>query len=577
MKRMSRALALVLALIMLTSLCACGRQPTTSIIYEDEIIYESNAPRDNSDGSTSDGNTSGDTGTNGNNSGSTGGKTEVINNCYTSGTKIAKDKITFKVLARDYTGGQCNFANSDFAKYVEKNLNIKLEWTTCVQSEVSTKLTLAYASSTNPYDLYMGVAPSGHTAYIQQGKLTKLNSYIDKYGTNIKKVFKEYPEAEYICTAEDNGIYMLPFVNDRQNFCDLLYVNKTWLKAAGKSIPQTTDELRDVLAAFKKKYPSKTPLVCTSDAGQDVGPSVFGMFGISTYHNWLYIDDSNKVQFAPIANEYRDGLRYFNGLFSAGLLSFASGESDVKALTDADKVGMVLCDSPDMAFSADKFNANWTMVPVLNANKGGTWSNVKYENTWAEWFIVTKSCKYPEAAVRLCDWLYSTEGTLIASYGSEGNYWTRSGNKVTLHNDKIPSGKTAREYGYTLTPGYCLPKCVGGDYNKLEIVNAKSTPESIMSSSIDTLKANLIEPKAQQKYYFPHLTYLQSESAKLAELGDYNQYVYDMRKQFITGTKSVDSDWDSYVNTVKSSYKMDTRLSVVNTAYKRFCAWEKSR
>ena len=73
------------------------------------------------------------------------------------------------------------------------------------------------------------------------------------------------------------------------------------------------------------------------------------------------------------------------------------------------------------------------------------------------------------------------------------------------------------------------------------------------------------------------MTYLQSESAKLAELGDYNQYVYDMRKQFITGTKSVDSDWDSYVNTVKSSYKMDTRLSVVNTAYKRFCAWEKSR
>ena len=325
MKRMSRALALVLALIMLTSLCACGRQPTTSIIYEDEIIYESNAPRDNSDGSTSDGNSSGGNGTGGNNSGSTGGKTEVINNCYTSGTKIAKDKITFKVLARDYTGGQCNFANSDFTKYVEKNLNIKLEWTTCVQSEVSTKLTLAYASSTNPYDLYMGVAPSGHTAYIQQGKLTKLNSYIDKYGTNIKKVFKEYPEAEYICTAEDNGIYMLPFVNDRQNFCDLLYVNKTWLKAAGKSIPQTTDELRDVLAAFKKKYPSKTPLVCTSDAGQDVGPSVFGMFGISTYHNWLYIDDSNKVQFAPIANEYRDGLRYFNGLFSAGLLSFASG------------------------------------------------------------------------------------------------------------------------------------------------------------------------------------------------------------------------------------------------------------
>lgn len=580
---MKRIIAFMLCFCMLFGLAACKNndEEEISIITEYEYVTGdgNKTDADKNDGASEDGKVDSDKGTSDGSGKTEGDKTKVTvkNNCYSSGTKIAKDKITLKVLVRDYSGGITNYNNCALTKYIENNFNIKLQFTTCTQSEVSTKMTLAYASGTNPYDIYMGMAPAGsfHNSYIKQGKVTKLDSYIDTYGTNIKKLFNEIPEAQYLCTAEDGGIYMLPMVNDRDNYSDLIYINKQWLSAVGKKLPTTTAEFKAVLEAFKKKYPSKTAFVATSDAGQDVGPSAFGAFGISTYHNWFYIDQSkDEIKYTCIADEYRDGLRYYNSLYSAGLLKFATDEDAVLKMTNSDSVGAVLCDSPTDAFDAAKFNSNWTMVPVLNAKEGGTWANVKYENTWAEWFVVTKSCKYPECAVRLADWFYSKEGTISTQLGPKGTFWDYdSKGNIKIDNTKIPKGKTSSEYVYSLTPSYCLPRYMGSEYYALEKINADDTAATKMSNTLEQLKKTLIAPNAKQKYYYPHLTYIESDNKQLEGIGNYNQYAYQMRIQFITGTKSIDSDWDSYVATINSTYKMGVTTKVENTVYKRYKAW----
>lgn len=583
---MKKIIALSLCLCMLCSFTACKKtndDDSVSVITQYEYITQSS----NSDGSSnSDANSDsqGNSQVTGTGSGvsnsqtsSSGGKVTVKNNCYSSGEKIAKDKITLKVLARDYSGGITNYNNCALTKYIEEKMNIKLQFTTCTQNEVSTKITLAYASGTNPYDIYMGMAPAGslHNSYIKQGKLTKLDALIKEYGPNIQNVFKSYPESQYLCTAEDGNIYMLPMVNDSQNYCDLIYINKKWLSAVGKSVPTTTDEFKSVLEAFKNKYAGKTPFVVTSDAGEDVGPSAFGPFGISTYHNWMYIDQAkDEIKYTCTSDAYRTGLRYYNSLYSAGLMKFAVNEEAVRKLTDADTVGAVLCDSYAKAFDANVFNSNWTLVPVLNAKSGGTWANVKYENTWAEWFLVTNSCKYPECAVRLADWFYSEEGTLCTQYGPKGTYWSYDKDgSIKFDTSKIPNGKTTSEYLYSLTPSYCLPRMMGESYYNLKRVNTSSTPSSIMGDTINQLKNAMIKPNAQQKYYFPHLAFTDADNKQTKDLGDYTNYAYQFRKNFITGTKSIDSDWDSYVATMNSTYKMNTVVQVNNTAYKRYKAW----
>jgi putative aldouronate transport system substrate-binding protein len=310
----------------------------------------------------------------------------------------------------------------------------------------------------------MGMAPAGslHNSYIKQGKLTKLDTLIKEYGPNIQKVFSSYPESQYLCTADDGNIYMLPMVNDAQNYCDYIFINKSWLSAVGKSVPTTTDDFKAVLDAFKSKYAGKTPFVVTSDAGEDVGPAAFGPFGISTYHNWMYIDQAtDEIKYTCTSEAYRNGLRYYNSLYSAGLMKFAVNEEAVRKMTDADTVGAVLCNDYSKAFDANTFNSNWTMVPVLNTQSGGTWAN----------------------------------------------------------------------------------------------------------------EDAMLKPNAQQKYYYPHLAYTESDTKNIKDLGDYGNYAYQLRKNFITGTKSIDSDWDSYVATMNSTYKMNTVVQVNNTAYKRYKAW----
>ena len=579
---MKRIIATVLCFAVVFGLAACSKPQGdgSSVIYEYEYVNGSNS------GNSSDGDNVSESGNSGQSSGSsktesgkgeTGKNVTVTNNCYSSGTKIAKDKITLKVLVRDYSGGITDYNNCALTKYIEKELNIKLQFTTCSQSEVSTKMTLAYSSGKNPYDIYMGMAPAGnlHNSYIKQGKVTKLDSLINTYGTNIKKLFSEYPEAQYLCTAEDGGIYMLPMVDDRENYCDLIYINKKWLSAVGKTLPTTTDEFKAVLEAFKAKYPGKTPFAANSDAGEDVGPSAFGPFGISTYHNWMYIDQSkDEIKYACTSDAYRNGLRYYNSLFSAGLLKLVVNKGALLKLTDSDSVGAILTDSTAKSFSAEKFNSDWTMVPVLNAKSGGTWSNVKFENTWAEWFVVTNACKYPECAVRLADWFYSEEGTISTQYGPKGTYWNYSGdNSIKFNTSKIPSGKTATEYISTLTPSYCLPRYLGTDYYALNKTASSTTAEQKMSKTIDELKKTLIKPNAQQKHYFPHLSFTADENKQTSDVGDYGYYSYQMRKQFITGTKSIDSDWDAYVSTINGTYKMNTVVKVQNSAYKRYKAW----
>lgn len=573
---MKKIMALVLCCVMAFGFTACKKATDdgSSVIYITE--YQKNSKNQSgSDGNTdSDDSGNGESGGKGSSGNSQSGKVTVTNNCYSSGTKIAKNKITLKVLARDYSGGITNYNNCALTKYIEKEMNIKLEFTTCSASEVSTKMTLAYSSGKNPYDLYMGMAPASHDSYIKQGKVTKLDSLINTYGTNIKKMFSKYPEAKYLCTAQDGGIYMLPMVDDRDNFSDLIYINKKWLSAVGKSLPTTTDEFKSVLEAFKSKYSGKTPFAATSNAGEDVGPSAFGPFGISTYHNWMYVDQSkNEIKYTCTADAYRNGLRYYNSLYSSGLLKFAVNSEALHKLTDSDSVGAVLTDSYEKVFSADKFNSDWTMVPVLNAKSGGTWANTKLENVWAEWFVVTNACKYPECAVRLADWFYSTEGTLSSQNGPKGTYWDYSGNTVKFYSSKVPKGKSASEYVSTLTPSYCLPRFKGSEYYALKTENDTTTAASKMHSTVSNLSKTLIKPNATQKYYFPKIVTTTDESKQIEDIGNYNQYAYDMRIQFITGTKSIDSDWDAYVSTINGTYKMNTVLKVQNLAYKRYKAW----
>jgi len=524
------------------------------------------------------------------NSDTTGVK--VVNNCYTTGTKIAKSKVTFKVLIRDHFQGRTVYDDSAFAKYVESTFNIKLTFDVVPPTEaVGEKVTLAYASGELP-DMFWGTATSlsgTHAPYIKDGTVVQIGKYLDTYGPNIKNMFEETPETEYWSTFEDGKVYTLPMYAYNDNRSWKLFINKTWLGNLSIKLPTTTTAFKEVLKSFKNQDANKNgsisdeiPFIICGD----IPYSLYAPFGLNAYTNvWTLDQSTGKVVYGAGTEEYRTGLKYYKGLYDEKLLySNFRGTSytQVKEWTSGNvqTVGVFTANSWNEACSAEAYYKNYTLLPPLTGPNPSTstYCKVEFENLWDSWAVLLDVCEYKEVAVRLLDWLYSKEGTITSTYGPRGNYWDyNSKGLVEFNTDKIPKGKTASEYILSLTPQYPIPHYTPQSSEDwyADVKADTSTYEGKATAAYEASYAAMYK-KVLPKYIYPHLSLTYSESKALTEKnGDYFSYAFNMRWNFIGGTASLDNDWDSYVAQLKK-LGISNSAAAYQTAYNRYKVWLKN-
>ena len=81
---------------------------------------------------------------------------------------------------------------------------------------------------------------------------------------------------------------------------------------------------------------------------------------------------------------------------------------------------------------------------------------------------------------------------------------------------------------------------------------------------------DLYEPYAADKYALPTLKQTEDEYNQSSILRtEYNKYYDEIVFKFITGAMDLDKDWNSYLENLKNKYKLDTLLSIYQTAYDR--------
>jgi len=519
----------------------------------------------------------------------------VVNNCYTTGYPIAKDRVTLTIMIRDHANGLAKYNDSPLVKYIQDKMNITLSFEAVPPTDaVSDKMNLAFMSNKMP-DMFWGVATM-NSAYIMQGKVTELSQYINEYAPNVKKMFDDVPASKYLTTFDDGKTYMFPYVSvpEVPNYSYKLLINKTWLNNVGAKIPTTTDELRQVLIKFRDMDANKNgnssdeiPLMFQGD----VPPSMFGPFGASTYLNWLSINQStNQIEYVPMTDAYRNGMKYITDLYKEKLLDQnfrGTSALDIKARSSATTptVGVFATSAGySEVTTAESYLSDYTFLPPLQgpAGSASTWSYVETENNWPEWFIVSKNCKYPEIAVRLADYFYSTEGTLVALQGPPGvdNAWNYDQNgKYVPNYSKVPSGKSFGEFCYSMTPGYPIPHYTSLAYQSL-IKYTSSNPTAnekatIMANTVIETMFKNIKPT----YVLPKLSFTSAENLSLNEIQNnnpnYKQYAMDMRFKFVSGGANLDTNWDSYVSNLKKA-GVDDLLAIEQQAYNRYRVWIKN-
>ena len=234
-------------------------------------------------------------------------------------------------------------------------------------------------------------------------------------------------------------------------------------------------------------------------------------------------------------------------------------------------VGCFVTDGVTSKLSAERAE-EYVVVPPLSDELGNcTWTNQEVEAIWPEWFVVTSNCKYPEIAVRLADYFYSTEGSYTALYGPQGkdNLWYYNEDGKVVFTD--PANKETKKYEFT--PSYPMPHYRSAVFQDTEYVEEDESKLTLAEKVERRNKADILEK------YFPVMNKnsLPKSKFSLENMKKYNAISPDLddytwRKDFLMGKASLENEWDSYIANLKKLGSDDV-IKIKQESYDAYLKW----
>ncbi|MBD2870047.1 ABC transporter substrate-binding protein [Paenibacillus sp. IB182493] len=496
---------------------------------------------------------------------------------------IVNEKITLKVLVKGSAFVE-DFATNEYTKFLEEKTNIHIEWDVAPEKSAVEKLNLVLGSGDLP-DVIMGfsISPTQQLIYGGQGNFIALNDLIEEYGTETKKLFEQFPKVKDEITAPGGNIYALPQVNDcyHCSMAQKTWIYKPWLDKLGLAMPTTTDEMYEVLKAFKTQDPNgngkadEIPL-----AGASVGPSVnidsflMNAFTLNPGDKKLYMNDG-KVDVSFNKPEWKDGLAYLHKLYAEGLIapeSFTQDRNQVKQMGENPDIPILGVATAMHNGAFTDFNGesgrwlDFVAVPPLKGPKGLQITPFRSSVTQGQ-YIITSANKYPEAAFRLADLMYDQEMTLRNTVGRPGMEWdwAESG-EVGINgmqaiwkelDSDLPTVQNVKwsQVGPSLrTNDFRLGMMADPD-NPLEVILYNETK-------------NKYEPfRQKQESVLPELFFTNEQAAELADLDKtITDFVKEMTARFIIGDANLEKEWETYLENLESM-NLPRYLEIYQSAY----------
>ena len=222
----------------------------------------------------------------------------------------------------------------------------------------------------------------------------------------------------------DGKVMAIPEYWDQRREMNLMIIRQDWLDELGLEAPKTTDELLDVLRAFKEKKGAKQALAIDVDWTHN--PAGI-MMSFGAYVNaWLEKDGS--LVSGAIQPEVKDALAFLNQAYQEGLIAPDFATYDANKSTElliSGEVGVVYGPwwfyeyAINQSVAKDK-SAFWTAHAIPTAPGDVGRALVSRNATGDRYYVISKDSKHPEAAMKLMN-LY-VEGNAM------GEDWVKSEN-----------------------------------------------------------------------------------------------------------------------------------------------------
>lgn len=311
-------------------------------------------------------------------------------------------------------------------KYMEEKAGVDLDVEFLPHGTYPDQLNLKFASGEFP-DVYQSWS-GPEQDLIDGGKILPLNDLIDQYGPNLKKYI---PQAAWDAVTQKGQILAIPQPAATQSG-QTLFIRKDWLDKLSLPVPTTSDELLNVLRAFRDNdlngngEMDEIPFSMRENISW--GDNIFGMWGIGTA--WTEYYYNNEVILGNIHPNILNGLEYLQTLYKEKLLDsefLTNNRSIWEQKIKAGLVGvwdhapnLVTNWNTDLQASIPDQNPEVIVIPTprgtgYDGPLGTRWSPI------SKTFIVLKDAKNPEAIVKYFDWLISEEGQIFTELGIEGD------------------------------------------------------------------------------------------------------------------------------------------------------------
>lgn len=361
------------------------------------------------------------------------------------------------------------------------------------------------------------------------------------------------------------------------------FIRMDWLEDLNLEVPQTYDDLFEVLSAFKTEKGATEPLMLFNTIAPSNG-NLIGGFGSMAVLSTAELGDATtgcyqidgEVRYGAIEDGTRKFLSYLHKLYDAGLIDFETMMNrernpfadETLGRATRGEVGFMYNDTPFggvYGSMTDDPNCNWWPInDVAETPDGQNHFMSEVSLVKQEGLVVSTACEEPEAAVGFLDYWYSYEGYLLANYGFEGEHWNYDENGIPQF---IPEVVNQYE-NVNLAMCSFTSQDVGGVYADLRLAEAGDNPwtdrEYACFEAWSTRK--------DSAYRIGKLTQLTQEEATAASnlYSDILTYVATSALQFVNGDLDVDDDavWNAYVENIKAM-NVDELIAIVQGAYDR--------
>ena len=354
--------------------------------------------------------------------------------------------------------------NNDMLPFqlMEELTGCHVEWIHPASGANEEKLNLIIASGNLPDMIvynWKGIA-GGAKMYVEDEVILPLGSMVEKYMPNLTAYNEENPDVKKQYTDDDGEIYYIPFIRKDKELkvFEGPQIRQDWLDNLGLEMPQTPDELYEVLKAFKTQDPNgngeadEIPMSGVKFEGTAwaIGNLLWG-FGTT---NDFYVKEGN-VTYGILEDEFEEGLQFIEKLYSEGLIDpdYLLNERDkMDSKVMNDKVGFVYSLQPGNYYSNMNDGTRKVVGTPHFAKTPGMNNNV-YDATYIQdvtttSIAVTTANENPAGSLKWLDNFYGGKGLEYMNFGKEGvsfdwvDGYPKLSDEYIFHN---PNGKSQQE------------------------------------------------------------------------------------------------------------------------------------